>query len=177
MQIIVRAIPRAGTRCSHFRLRSWFSNVYFRPSNRLSEPTGSISIALKGREQGTYMSALCQVSWIFPAPCYCTFYSTLPSQNSEHTRDTFRGKCPMIVPSFFTAIPYQLEAFSGSLSHTNDSSTTASIHKYMVALNTLQKSFPQQLLSLYVSSLRSSLPLLMCTCCAKANYAITNAML
>ena len=52
MRIIVRAIPRAGARRSHLRLHSWFSNVNFRPSNRLSEPMGSISIALKGREQG-----------------------------------------------------------------------------------------------------------------------------
>ena len=33
----------------------------------------------------------------------------------------------MIVPSFFTATAYRSEAFSGSLLHTNDSPTTASI--------------------------------------------------
>ena len=33
------------------------------------------------------MSALCQVSWIFLAPCYCTFYSTSPSQKQRtHSR-------------------------------------------------------------------------------------------
>ena len=42
------------------------------------------------------MSALCQVSWIFYAPCF-TVHSTVPHRrkNSEHTRDTFGGKCPL----------------------------------------------------------------------------------
>ena len=167
VHIIVRAIPRADARCSHFRLRSWFSNVYFRPSNRLSEPTctGSISIALKGREQGTYMSALCQVSWILPALCYCTFYSTLPSQK-QRTHSWYLSRQRSYASSFFTATVYWSEAFSGSLLNTNDSPTTASILPYIRArgsLEPLRKSFPQQLFSPYVSSLCSSLPLLTCT--------------
>ena len=130
MHIIVHAIPRAGARRSHLRLRSWFSNdsnVYFRPSNRLSEPTGSISIALKGREQGTFCPPCARSAEYFLR--HVTVHSIVPHfrKNSERTRDTFRGKCPMIVPSFFTATAYRSEAFSGSLSHTNDSPTTASI--------------------------------------------------
>ena len=161
--MIVHAIPRAGAQRSHLRLRSWFSNdsnVYFRPSNRLSEPTGSISITLEGREQGTYMSALCQVSWIFPAPCYCTFYSTLPSQK-QRTHSRYLSRQMSYDSSFlFTATAYRSEAFSGFLSHTNDSPTTASILLYIRSSHEyLSKSFPRQLLSPYVSSLRSSLPL------------------
>ena len=49
---------------------------YFWPSNRLSEPTGSISIALKSRGQGTSL---------------ITVHSIVPPsrKNSKHTRDTF----------------------------------------------------------------------------------------
>ena len=150
MQIIVRAIPCAGARRSHLRLRSWFSNVYFRPSNRLSEPTGSISIALKSREQGTLFAPCARSAEYFLCPV--TVHSIVPCRhkNSEHTHNTFRGKCPMIVPSFFTATVYRLEGFSGSLSHTNDSPTTSSILLYICG--SLGKSFWQQLLSLYVSS-------------------------
>ena len=64
---------------------------YFRPSNRLSEPTVCTRVALKGREQGTLsLPRMRQVSWIFPAPCYCTFYSSyLPiakTANTAHPR-------------------------------------------------------------------------------------------
>ena len=108
------AIPRAGARRSHLRLRSWFSNVYFRPSNRLYEPTGSISIALKGREQGTLCPPCARSAEYFLR--HVTVHSIVPHRrkNSKHTRDTFRGKCPMIVPSLFTATAYRSEAFSGS---------------------------------------------------------------
>ena len=47
VRIIVRAIPCARARHSHLRLCSWFSIMpirdYPRPSNGLSEPTGSLS--------------------------------------------------------------------------------------------------------------------------------------
>ena len=117
----MRAIPRAGARRSHLRLRSWFSYVYFRPSNRLSEPT-----ALNGRKQGTLCPPCARSAEYFLRPVYNTVHSIVPPRR-EHTRDTFQGKCPMIVPSFFTATAYRSEAFSGSLSHTNESPTTASI--------------------------------------------------
>ena len=128
--MIVHAIPRAGAQRSHLRLRSWFSNdsnVYFRPSNRLSEPTGSISIALKGREQGTLCPPCARSAKYFLRPV--TVHSIVPHRrkNSEtHSRYLSR-QCPMIVPSFFTAT----EAFTGFLSHTNDSPTTASILLYI----------------------------------------------
>ena len=32
-------------------------------------------------------------------------------KNSEHSRESFRGKCPMIVHSFFTATAYRSEVF------------------------------------------------------------------
>ena len=36
-------------------------------------------------------SCLCQVSWIFPVPSYCTFYSTSPSQKQwTHPRQLLR---------------------------------------------------------------------------------------
>ena len=116
---------------SNLRLRSWFSNVYFSPSIRLSEPTGSTSIALKGREQGTLCPPCARSAEYFLRPVTVHSIVLHRRKNSEHTRDTFRGKCPMIVPSFFTATAYRSEAFSGSLWHTNDSPTTASILLYI----------------------------------------------
>ena len=47
-------------------------------------------------------------------------------QRREHTRDDFRGKCPTIAPSFFTATAYLSAALSGSLSPVNDSPKLAS---------------------------------------------------
>ena len=160
---------------SHLRLRSWFSIVYFRPSIRLSEPTGSTSIALKGREQGTLCPPCARSAEYFLRPVTVHSIVLHRRKNSEHTRDTFRCKCPMTVPSFFTATAYRPEAFSGSLSHTNDSPTTTSILLYI--RGSLGKSFRQQLPSAHVSSPCSSLSLLTCTCRAKADHAITNAVL
>ena len=88
-------ILRACVQHSHLRLCSWLCNVYqklLRPSNGLSELTGSIRIALQ--EQRTH-------------PQY------LSRQKSYDS-------------SFFTATAYRSEAFSGSLSHTNDSLTATS---------------------------------------------------
>ena len=141
---------------------------YFRPSNGLSEPMGSISVALKSREQGTLCPPCARSAEYFLCPVTVHSIVLHRCKNSEH-------KCPMIVPSFFTDTAYQSEAFSGSLSHTNDSPTTVSILVYI--RGSLGKSFRQQLLSPYVSLPCSSLPLLMWTCRAKADYAITNAVL
>ena len=55
-------------------------------------------------------------------------------KNSEHTRNSFRGKCPIIVPSFFTATAYRLEDFS----HTNASNRCRPyFFIYVVAANTI----------------------------------------
>ena len=93
---------------------------YFRPRNRLPEPTGSISVALKSRDPGTSSPLCARSAGYFLRPV------TVPPRhkNCEHTRDTFRGECPMIVPSFFVATTYRSEAFLDSLSHTNDTPTT-----------------------------------------------------
>ena len=141
---------------------------YFRPSNRLSEPTGSISVALKSRDLGTSTPPCARSAEYFLQPV------TVPPRhkNFKHTRDTFRGKCPMIVPSFFVATAYRLEAFSDSLSHTNDSPT-------MVASNTaipFEKLFHGSYFILRFSPF-SSLHLHLCMYPAKADYVITNAML
>ena len=74
-------------------------------------------------------------------------------KNSEHTRDSFRGKCSMIVPSFFTATVYRSEEFLGSLSHTKPLQPSPLILFYIRGsrkCNFLQKIFPWQLLSPYV---------------------------
>ena len=42
---------------------------------------------------------------------------------SRDSPDTFLGKCPMIVPSFFTATAYRSAAFQGSRSHARISPT------------------------------------------------------
>ena len=173
----MHVIPCARARRSQLRLCCWFSNLCFRPSNRLSKPTGFMSIALEGRERkswGNFKFALCQVSWILPVPCYCTFYSTSPSQKSEHTRDMYLLRQMSYDSSFFTATA---EPFLGSLSQTNDSLTIASHICGSLKYNSFWKTLPWQLLSPCVSSPCSSLPLLACTCRAKVDYATTNAML
>ena len=108
------------------------------------------------------MSALCQVSWIFPAPCYCTFYSTSPSQKQRtHSRYLSRQ---MSYDSSFLFHSHSVSigsVFGVSFAHqrlSNHRLHTSYI--YVVASNTFRKSFPQQLLSPYVSSPCSSLPLL-----------------
>ena len=68
---------------------------YFQPSNGLSEPTGSISIALKSREQGTSSPPCARQLNISCTLLHCIV--PLHRKISEHTRDTFRGKCCMIV--------------------------------------------------------------------------------
>ena len=74
---------------SHLQLRSWFSNVYFRPSIRLSEPTGSTSIALKGREQETLCPPCARSAEYFLRPVTAVHSIILHRRkNSEHTRDT-----------------------------------------------------------------------------------------
>ena len=128
---IVRAIPHACTRRSHLRLCSWFSNVYqkilqARLSNRLSEPTGCISVALKGRDQGTSSLPRARSAEYFLRPV--TVHSTVATSPSQKQRTYLRylSRQMSYDSSSFTATAYQSEAFSGSLSHTNDSPTTAS---------------------------------------------------
>ena len=70
-------------------------------------------------------------------------------KNSEHTRNSFRGKCPMIVPSFFTATAYRLEDFS----HTNASNRCRPYFFYICGsrkYNSFRKTLPWQLLSPYI---------------------------
>ena len=106
------------------------------------------------------MYALCQVSWIFPAPV--TVHSIVPyrRKNSEHTRNTFRGKCPMIVP-FSQPQRIDRKHFQGLFrTQTTLQPPPPYFLMHVAASNTLWKSFPQQLLSPYVFSLCSKLPLL-----------------
>ena len=72
-----------------------YSSYYFQPSNGLSVPTGSISIALKSREQGTSSPPCARQLNISCTLLHCI----VPPHRkiSEHTCDTFRGKCCMIV--------------------------------------------------------------------------------
>ena len=78
-------------------------------------------------------------------------------KNSEHTRDSFRGKCSTIVPSFFTATAYRSEEILGSLSHVHQClSNRWRPYFFTVAIrgsrecNFFRKTFPWQLLSPYV---------------------------
>ena len=147
--------------------------IYCRPRNGLPETTGSISVALKSREQGTLSLPCARSAEYFLCPD--TVNSIVPPRhkNSKHTR-RYLSRQMSYNSSSFTATVYRSEAFSGSLSHTNDS-PTANIRgslKYVYS-NFFRKTLPWQLLSQYVSSPCSSLPLLMCTCHTKANYVIT----
>ena len=74
---------------------------YFRPSNGLSEPTGSIGVALKSREQRT-LSLPCARSaeyFLRPVTVYFIVASYLPIAKTANT--------PAIpFSSFFTATAY-----------------------------------------------------------------------
>ena len=54
---------------------------YFRPSNGLSEPTGSISVALKSREQRTLSPPCARSAEYFLRPV--TVVATSPSQKQR----------------------------------------------------------------------------------------------
>ena len=71
-------------------------------------------------------------------------------KNSEHTRDSFRGKCSMIVPSFFTATAYRSEEFLGTPMPLQPSPPILFYIRGSRECNFFQKTFPWQLLSLYV---------------------------
>ena len=125
-------ISRARTRRSHLQLCNlvqWcLSETTFRPSNGLPEPTGSVSIALKSRQQRTSSppSGRSAEYSLCPVPSYCTFYSTYPLQK-QWTHPWHLSSQVSYDSSFLTATVYRSEAFSGSLLYTNDSPTTAPI--------------------------------------------------
>ena len=84
-----------------------------------------------------------------------TVHSIVPPhrKNSEQPPNTFRAKCPMIVPLSQLTTASRSEAFSGSLSHT-DSLTAAPILLYIRGSlkynNSFRNPLPWQLLSPYV---------------------------
>ena len=85
---------------------------YFRPSNRLSEPKGCISLHVPSPEsQGTSSQPCTRSAEYFLRPV--TAHSILLSRwkNSKLTRDSFQGKCPMIVPFSQPCTAYQSECF------------------------------------------------------------------
>ena len=82
-----------------------------------------------------------------------TVYFPVAKTTNTHATAFDRGKCSMIVPSFFTATAYRSEGFLGSLSHTNASPAVAA-HTFYIRgsreCNFFRKTFPWQLLSPYV---------------------------
>ena len=76
---------------------------------------------------------------------------TSPSQKpSEHTRDRFRGKCSVIVSSFFTATAYRSEEFLGAPTPLQPSPPILFYIRGSRECNFFRKTFPWQLLSPYV---------------------------
>ena len=76
-------------------------------------------------EAGNFKSALCQVSLIFLAPCYCTFYSTSPSHWKQRTHPRYLTRQISYDSSFFTATACRLEAFLGSFANQRLSTATS----------------------------------------------------
>ena len=145
---------------------------YFQPSNGLSEPTGSISIALKSREQGTSSLPCARSAEYFLRPV--TLYSTSPSQDQQ-THPQHLSRQMSYNSSFFTATEYRSEAFSGSLSHTKDSQTAACHIFYMRGSlkynhsfwKLFHGSFSLACLSLCARAVRKPITLLQTLCCVK----------
>ena len=99
-------IPRTRDWRSHLWLCSWFSNVYFRPSNGLPEPTGSLNVALKS-QQGTSSPPCVRSAEYFLHPV--TVHSLVPPRhkNSKHTRHLFSPwqlLSPYVLPDFTSAL-------------------------------------------------------------------------
>ena len=118
---------------------------YFRPNNGLPEPTGSLSVALKSREQRTSSppSARSAEYFLHPVPSYCTFYSTSPSQK-QPTHPRHLSSQMSYDSCFLTA------ASEASLLHTNNSPTAVhhiSLYEYK---NSFWKTLPWKLLTLYI---------------------------
>ena len=134
----------------------------FRPSNGLSEPTGSISITLKSREQGTSSPPCARSAEYFLRPV--TVHSIVATSRCKNSE--LRCHCPMIVP-FSQPQRINRKHFRG-LFHTPTLQPPPPILLYIrgsLECNiSFRKTLPWQLLSLYISSPCSS-------------YAITNAML
>ena len=166
MRIIVRAIPHARARRSHLRLCNRFSNVYpvmsirnyFRPSNGLSESTGSISVALKSREHGTSNPPCARSAEYFlrPVTVY-TFYSTSPSQE-QWTHPWYLSRQMSHDTSFlFHSCNVSIGSIFGlSFAHQGLSNRNLpyffNIRGSLEYSNFFRKTLPWQLLSLYVSS-------------------------
>ena len=109
---------------------------YFRPRNGLSEPTGSISVALKSRDPGTSTLSCARSAEYFLQPV------TVPPRhkNFEHTRDTFRGRSP----SFLFRCHSVLIGSIFGLSFTHQ---RLSNHGSIEYSNSFRKTLPWQLLS------------------------------
>ena len=151
MRIIVRAVPRARARRSHLRLWSWFSNVlrnYFRPSIGLSEPTGSISVALRSREQGTSSPPCARSAEYFLRPVTVhSIVATSPSQK-QRTAMPFEANvlwwflfhCHSVSIGSVFGVSFALQRLSNR--------RLPYFFIYVVASNAFRKTLPWQLLSL-----------------------------
>ena len=71
-------------------------------------------------------------------------------KNSKHTRDSFRGKCSMNVPSFFTATAYRSEELFRTPTPLQPSPPILFYIRGSREWNFFRKTFPWQLLSPYV---------------------------
>ena len=127
---------------------------YFRTFKGLSRLTGSISVALKSREQGI-LSPPCVKSYFLRS---VVVHIMVPPRrkDSEHPPDTFRGKCPMIAPSFFIATAHRSDTryvFGLSFAHQRHSNPAPPPILIYIrgSLECFWKTLPWQLLSpLYV---------------------------
>ena len=127
---------------------------YFRPINGLSEPTGSISVALKSREQGTSSPPCAKSAEYFLRPVTVhSIVATSPLQK-QRTHPQYLSRQMSYDSSFFHSYSVSIGSVFGlSLAHQQLSNRRLSyFFIYMVASNT-RKTLSWQLLSPYVSSL------------------------
>ena len=126
---------------------------YFRPSNGLSEPTGSISVALKSREQGTSSPPCARSAEYFLRPV--TVHSIVATSTSpkQRTRPRYLSR-QIFYDTFFTATAYRFRALFRTLTTLQPPPPILIYIHGSVEYISFRKSLPWQLLS------RMFLPLL-----------------
>ena len=123
-------------------------------------------------------SCLCQVSWIFPVPSYCTFYSTSPSQKQwTHPRQLLRQMSYDSSFLFYSHSVWIRSVFGLSFAHQRlFNRSLLYFFIYVVASIQFLSKNSSIAVTLSVRFFQLHTCSSTCTCHAKADYAIISEM-